>query len=113
MNTVTLKELKTFPERERLVLDQNHWIEDRANLFANDNATCIIVSGDRVKFFCTMVKEDTTWIEIPFAHFIKCDSKEKVIAYWEKEKHSIDKKLRSIATELLEDFRGEENEDES
>lgn len=107
---MTLKELKSFRKRERLVLDQNRWIDDRVNLFTNGNATCIIVSGDHVKFFCTMVKEDTTWIEIPFAHFIKCDSKEKVIAYWEKEKHSIDKKLRSIAIELLEDLQYEGSE---
>lgn len=104
---MTLKQLKTFPERDRLVRTQNHWIEDRANLFANGNSSCILVSRDYVKFFCTMVTEDTTWIEIPLADFIKCDSKEKVIAYWEKKKQTTDKKQRSIATELLEDLQEE------
>lgn len=101
---MTLKQLKTFHERDRLVRTQKHWIEERAELFSNGDASCIVVSSSHVKFFCTQVREDTTWINIPLADFIKCDSKEKIIAYWEKEKKTRNKKLRSIAIELLGDL---------
>lgn len=101
---MTLNQLKTFPERDRLVRTQNHWIDERANLFANGEASCVLVSSDCVQFFCTMVMEDTTWVKIPLADFTKCDSREKVITYWEKKKQTRNKKQRSIATELLGDL---------
>lgn len=106
-----LEELKSFPKRERAVLRQGHWIDDRAALFANDNASCILVSGNYVQFFCTMVSEDTTWIKIALQDFITCSTKEKVIKYWQKKKsEETDHKQMIIATELLEDLMEEENE---